>query len=445
MKLVKLSLIAAMATGIMATTASAVPLEEAIKDVDVSGYTRLRYTHDTQKAKDSEKDRQGKWNFKGELNLKTKIDDNFFAVVGIRYDDTDAGRGYLNDNNERVGTNSKAKNDDFDLHRAYFGYTVGNTVVQVGRQDVGAFFTDDMYGDGIKVLNSDIEGLTLAALWMDSLEDDSDITTIDNKTIKKLIKDSTGKYTTDHNLYGVAAIGSYDPVSFQVWYAMLEDVTDLFAVELATSFDVNDDVNLNAKLQYSFSDFDGGFKNDVAIGTANLAKSAGLTLPATVTAIDSVDDADFYGIELGTEFFGVDFSAGYVDFSTDKNKLSLVSFEDQGSFISPGEELLDYRLFAGKNKYWFVTAGYTIPDTGVRIGVDYLNGKNKYNGALNLVHDISKESSDMSEVVARIEYAHSDKLKFKTWYSHVKRDVDYLGGDLDYKNDRVRFEAKYSF
>ena len=43
----------------------------------------------------------------------------------------------------------------------------------------------------------------------------------------------------------------------------------------------------------------------------------------------------------------------------------------------------------------------------------------------------------MKEVVGRIEYAHSDKLKFKTWYSHVKEGDD--------KNDRVRFEAKYSF
>uniref|UniRef100_UPI0026F31B73 major outer membrane protein n=1 Tax=Campylobacter ureolyticus TaxID=827 RepID=UPI0026F31B73 len=85
MKLVKLSLIAAMATGIMATTASATPLDEVIKDVDASGMLRVRYTHDSHKDADKKKDRNGEWNFKGELNLKTKIDDNFFAVAGIRY------------------------------------------------------------------------------------------------------------------------------------------------------------------------------------------------------------------------------------------------------------------------------------------------------------------------------------------------------------------------
>ncbi|MCZ6104583.1 major outer membrane protein [Campylobacter ureolyticus] len=389
MKLVKLSLIAAMATGIMATTASAAPLDEVIKDVDASGMLRMRYTHDSHKDADKNKKKNGNWNFKSTLNLKTKIDDNFFAVAGIRYNDTDHSTSKSGKDINREG---------FDLNRAYFGYAVGNTVVQVGRQDVGAFFTDDMFGDGIKVLNSDIEGLTLAALWMDALEKDSDIGTLG-------IRDSKDKEVTDHNLYGVAALGSYDPVSFQVWYAILEDVTDLFAVEFAFSFDVSDDVNLNAKLQYGFSDFDSSFKRDVPV----------------------VDDADFYGAELGTKLFGADLTAGYVDFSTDKDKTSLVSFEDSGSFIKPGEELFDYTVFEGKNHYWFVTAGYTIPDTGVRIGADYLDGKNK----------VVDEKTDMKEVVGRIEYAHSDKLKFKTWYSHVKEGDD--------KNDRVRFEAKYSF
>ena len=390
MKLVKLSLIAAMATGIMATTASAAPLDEVIKDVDVGGMLRLRYTNDSSKNVNENRTGDSNWNFKGELNLKTKIDDNFFAVVGIRYLDTDRSTS-------ESGKNTRG--DGFDLNRAYFGYAVGNTVVQVGRQDVGAFFTDDMFGDGIKILNSDIEGLTLAALWMDALERDSDIGTLG-------IRDGKNKEVTDHNLYGVAALGSYDPVSFQVWYAILQDVTDLFAAELAFSFDASDDVNLNAKLQYGFSDFDGSFKKDLN---------------------NIVDDADFYGIELGTELYGVDLTAGYVDFSTKKDKLSLVSFEDSGSFIKPGEELVDYTLFAGENNYWFITAGYTIPDTSVRIGADYLDGKNK----------VVDEKTKMKEIVGRLEYAHSDKLKFKTWYSHVKEG--------DEKNDRVRFEAKYSF
>lgn len=422
MKLVKLSLIAAMATGIMATTASAAPLDEVIKDVDVSGYVRLRFTNDSHDAKGVDNDNSSSWNFKGQVNLKTMIDDNFYSVVGVRYNDTDHSRGV-----------SKASDDDFDLNRAYIGYTVGNTTFQLGRQDVGAFFTDDMYGTGAKILNTDIEGLTLAALWMDALEADGDITA--NELIlddlpghlgfsgdAQVIKTLTGKSVIDHDLYGAAIIGSYDPVNFQLWYAMLEDVTDLFAAELALNFDVDQDVDINLKGQYGFSDFDGKFKEDT---------------------LDLIGDGQFYAGELSTTIYGVDIAGGYVNFSADKDKLSLVSLEDQGSFLSPGEELLNYRLFAGKNNFWYVTAGFTIPDTKFRISADYLNGENKYNGALN---NGLKESSDMSEVVARINYAHSDKLNFKAWYSHVERDVNYLGGnEEDYKNDRIRFEAKYSF
>ena len=124
-------------------------------------------------------------------------------------------------------------------------------------------------------------------------------------------------------------------------------------------------------------------------------------------------------------------AAGYLKFEPDeKNNLSFVSFEDQGSFISPGEQLLDYASFQGENHYWYVVAGYTIPDTGVRIGADYLNGK--------------FESKDAYEVVGRVSYKYNEKLSFKTWYSHYKVD-DGISAGIDKKNDRIRFEAKYSF
>ena len=424
MKLVKLSLVAAMAAGVFATTASAAPLEEVIKDVDVSGYTRLRYTHDD--GTDKNGGGESKWNFKGELNIKSKIDDNFFAVVGIRYNEDDLGES----ESTSTGNHKDSENNDFELHRAYFGYSIYGTTVTVGRQALGTFFTDDMYGDGIKITNTDIEGLTLAALWMDSLENDSDISSNKikgddlirsyngtNKAglvaglngISDVIKEVTGKRVTDHNLYGVAAIGSYDPVSFQLWYAALEDVVDLFAIELATSFDITDDFNLGLKGQYAFSDFDSDLKD------------TGL-----------IDDGQFWGIEAGFETFGFDFTAGYVDYSSDDDKTySLISFEDQGDFISPGEELLDYTLFRGENDYWFVTAAYTIPNTGVTLGVDYLDGENTWYGT----------DYDMSEVVGRITYKHNKKLTFKTWYSWVENEAN----GKDWENDRVRFEAKYSF
>lgn len=415
MKLVKLSLVAAIAAGALATSASAMPLEEAIKGVDVSGMTRIRYTATSkkinkEKAKQENKDENSHgsaWNFKAVMNVKTTIDDNFFNVVSIRYNSTDAGSAYIDDDGEKLSSTAHNKYK-FDASQFFLGATFGNTTIQLGRQTIGAFFTDDMYGDGIKVLNTDVEGLVLAALFMDSLEKDKDIKSLDAGHVNN-------KLVTDHNLYGVAAIGSYDPISFQLWYASLEDVTNLFALELAGDFALSDDVKLGLKGQYAFSDFDGKFK------TAALGGNV-------------VDDGSFWAIEASSEFFGVDFSAGYIDFSTKENRLSLNSFEDQGSFISPGEELLDnYSLYSGKNRYYFITAGYTIPDSGVRLGVDWVDGSNKVNGT----------KTDKSEVVARVDYKYNEKLSFETWYSHV--DEKKKVADSSNKADAFRFQAKYSF
>lgn len=415
MKLVKLSLVAALAAGALATSASAMPLEEAIKGVDVSGMTKIKYTAtskkiDKEKAKKENKDEKShgsKWNFKAVMNVKTTIDDNFFNVVSIRYDADDNGMSH------------SAADDQykFEANQFFLGATFGNTTIQLGRQTIGAFFTDDMYGDGIKVLNTDVEGLVLAALFMDSLENDSDIGSNEDEDILSTrvgdyIKSKTGKFVTDHNLYGVAAIGSYDPISFQLWYASLEDVTNLFALELAGDFTVSDDVKLGLKGQYAFSDFDGKFKTSLG---------------------NAVDDGSFWAVEASSEFFGVDFSAGYIDFSTKENRLSLNSFEDQGSFISPGEELLDYSFYSGKNRYYFITAGYTIPDSGVRLGVDWVDGSNKF----------VETKTDRSEVVARVDYKYNEKLSFQSWYSHVDEKVK--GTDSSDKADKFRFQAKYSF
>lgn len=409
MKLVKLSLVAALAAGALATSASAMPLEEAIKGVDVSGMTKIKYTATSKKENKKEATHGSAWNFKAVMNVKTTIDDNFFNVVSIRYDSSD--RGMFNKDEEGTTADDKYK---FEANQFFLGATFGNTTIQLGRQTIGAFFTDDMYGDGIKVLNTDVEGLVLAALFMDSLENDDDIGSNEGKA-DNLIKTDTGKMVTDHNLYGVAAIGSYDPISFQLWYASLEDVTNLFALELAGDFTVSDDVKLGLKGQYAFSDFDGKFKT--ALGNA-------------------VDDGSFWAVEASSEFFGVDFSAGYIDFSTKENRLSLNSFEDQGSFISPGEELLDYSFYKGKNRYYFITAGYTIPDSGVRLGVDWVDGSNKYK-------ETQTAKTDRSEVVARVDYKYNEKLSFQSWYSHVDEKVK--GADSSNKADKFRFQAKYSF
>ena len=398
MKLVKLSLAAIVAAGALTSVASATSLEEAIKNVDVTGYARYRFD-----SKDSSVDTANKHRFTSDVNFKAALDDNFFGVLGFRYDSID-------NSGERFNARTMVGADDngndsfgqtFNVRQVYLGYTAGNTTITAGRQVLGTFFTDDMVGTGIKLLNSDISGLTLAAVAFDNLQDDGDI-----GTRGLLLGSNNAEHVYDRNLYGVAAIGSYDPVSFQLWYAALDSVAQLYAADVTVGANLGD-VDLSLQAQVA--------------GSSMWADNAGLG-GVTVT----LDDATFWAAELGAKAFGFDGSVGYIQFDTDSN--SLISFEDQGSFIDAGEDLLNYTLISGDNKYWFVTAGYTFADK-VRVGADYVAGENEFNGV----------SRDEYEAVARLDYKYSKKLNFKTWYSYIDRDNGY--------NDakHLRFEARYNF
>ena len=204
MKLTKLSLAAIVAAGALTSVASAASLEEAIKNVDVTGYARYRFD-----SKDSGTNTTNKHRFTSDVNFKSALDDNFFGVLGFRYDS-------LDNSGERIKARTMVGADDngndnfgqtFNVRQVYLGYTAGNTTITAGRQVLGTFFTDDMVGTGIKLLNSDISGLTLAAIAFDNLQDDGDI-----GTGALTLGANHSEYVTDRNLYGVAAIGSYDPV-----------------------------------------------------------------------------------------------------------------------------------------------------------------------------------------------------------------------------------------
>lgn len=408
MKLVKLSLATALVAGALTTTSFATPLEEAVKDVDLGGYMFVRYTFDQNKDKVYGNDHKtkGTWRFKSEVNLKTKVDDNFFGVAGLRID--------ANGQNTRDGGEvAKAPYDVYNLH---LGYNVGGTTVLVGRQNIDTFFTDDLFGDGVAVLNSDIEGLTLAALWMDNLYNDGDIvdqlsSIEDNATILKAGRDRI----VNNDLFGAAVIGSYDPIAFQLWAARLTSTADLYAGEVTGSFDVADDVNVGFKAQVGASKINSGFEDFIK------------------TALDAeIDGTTFFGGELSSAFFGADVAAGYVQYGK-KGKLSLVSLEDDGKFLKAGEQTdFYYSLFQDKNNAFYVTAGYAIPDSDVKVGLDYVHHENKA--------EDSKTKQD--EIVARAGYAYNSKLNFSGYASYLKVKED---GQDNTNNTQVRFTAKYSF
>ena len=409
MKITKVSLAALVALGAFSSFASATPLEEAIKNVDLSGFARYRYTNDFIKNSNQNstvKNSGAGHAFRMQTAFKAAIDDNFFGVLNLRYDLTDDS----GDKNA-AGTDKTYTTGTFGVYEMYLGYKAGNTTITAGKQLLGTFFDDkDVAGTGLKVINTDVPGLTLAAAAFDAVQ--SDGTELDGPLLKTLtgsISDAPG------NIYYLGAAGSYDPVSFKAAIANVQEVATLYGADAGVSFNVTDDVNLNLKGQFVHNDSD---HKDVA-------------------------DANFWAVQAGTKLFGAKLNAGYLDFDAknkDNNKISFATLDANGELINPAKILNGvmsggrqyYNNIKGNNDYWFVKAGYDIDKFG--FGAGYVQGKGTSYALQELRAKRSEWSLDAS-------YKYSKKLTFLSWYAAAKDKKD----GASYKQDRIRFEAKYSF
>lgn len=418
MKLFKLSLAAVVAAGALSSV-SAAPLEEAIKDIDVSGFGRYRFQSTDTKPAVGQKTHDTYHRFTLDVNFKATLDDNFFAVIGLRYDSADivgshnrANSGIANTHGGLSGINGGwggQGRDSFSVRQYYVGFTaIPYTTVLFGRQPAGTFFTDDIVATGLKVAVNPVEGLTLAGLYYTNFEEDGDLGMVPFN-----INEPNGAFIHQKNLWGVAAIYQNEFLDLQAWYAGLNKVANLFAISAGANYAINDDVSVRGKAQWAHTNLTGRFKDNYG----RTALNDGL-----------VANSNFFGFDLGASFYGFDLDAGYLTYGK-KDQISVHTLEDAGSLIKPGEELIDYTSFSGKHKVWFGKAKYTYD--AYSIGVDYVHDKVKNTGG-NL---------KANEWVVRAGYKYNDKLSFNAWYSMVTKKQD---GVKD-KSNRFRFDARYNF
>lgn len=418
MKLFKLSLAAVVAAGALSSV-SAAPLEEAIKDIDVSGFGRYRFQSTDTKPAVGQKTHDTFHRFTLDVNFKATLDDNFFAVIGLRYDSADivgshnrANSGIANTHGGLSGTNGGwggNGRDSFSVRQYYVGFTaIPYTTVLFGRQPAGTFFTDDIVATGLKVAVNPVEGLTLAGLYYTNFEEDGDL-----GMVPFSLGEPNGAFIHQKNLWGVAAIYQNEFLDLQAWYAGLNKVANLFAISAGANYAINDDISVRGKAQWAHTNLTGRFKDNYG----RTALNDGL-----------VANSNFFGFDLGASFYGFDLDAGYLTYGK-KDQISVHTLEDAGSLIKPGEELINYTSFSGKHKVWFGKAKYTYD--AYSIGVDYVHDKVKNTGG-NL---------KANEWVVRAGYKYNDKLSFNAWYSMVTEKQD---GVKD-KSNRFRFDARYNF
>ncbi|HEF3117320.1 TPA: major outer membrane protein [Campylobacter coli] len=413
MKLVKLSLVAALAAGAF-SVANATPLEEAIKDIDVSGVLRYRYETSNEwsdingVAQNEGSGISGKQDhkYRAQLNFSGAIADNFKAFVQLDYNAKDGGYGANN------GSTTRSDSSKLNVRQLYLTYTDENvaTSVILGKQQLNTIWTDNaidgLVGTGVKVVNNSIDGLTLAAFAVDSYNSDEQAGDL-----------GTTVLNFNENLYGAAAIGSYEvfngQLNPQLWLAYMTDNAFFYAVDAAYNTTIFDGVNWTLEGAYLGNSLDNERK-DLGNGNGN-----------------------FFALNGSIEVNGWDATLGGLYYGK-KDKATITVIEDQGNLGSllAGEEIFytngsKLNGDTGRNIFGFVKAGYTFSET-VRVGADFVYGGTKTE---------NHSGGEKLEAVARVSYKYSPKLNFSAFYSYVNVDKDT---DSTH-HDAVRLQALYKF
>ncbi|ENH5868010.1 major outer membrane protein [Campylobacter jejuni] len=425
MKLVKLSLVAALAAGAF-SAANATPLEEAIKDVDVSGVLRYRYdtgNFDKNFVNNSNlNNNKQDHKYRAQVNFSAAIADNFKAFIQFDYNAVDGGTGVDNKTNAQKGLFVR------QLYLTYTNEDVATSVI-AGKQQLNFIWTDNaidgLVGTGVKVVNNSIDGLTLAAFAVDSFmaaEQGADLLGHSN-TSTATPNQAPFKVDSVGNLYGAAAVGSYDlaggQFNPQLWLAYWDQVAFFYAVDAAYSTTIFDGINWTLEGAYLGNSIDSEL-DDTTHANGNLF------------ALKGSIEVNGWDASLGGLYYG------------DKEKASTVVIEDQGNLGSllAGEEIFyttGSRLNGdtGRNIFGYVTGGYTFNET-VRVGADFVYGGTKTEAASHL------GGGKKLEAVARVDYKYSPKLNFSAFYSYVNLDQG-VNTNESADHSTVRLQALYKF
>ncbi|WP_417326190.1 major outer membrane protein [Halarcobacter sp.] len=272
-KFAKMSLVAALA--VAGTAASAQPLAEAIKNVDVSGTVVYRYDdrayEDDAKGVDGAKQDLSKNNYKIGLTAKAKVNDDVTAVTRFLVASDSgsfAGLDYTDGGDQNPGVT---------LNNVYFSYTgIANTTVNVGKQGLTTPWTvaidadgNEQNGTGILALTN-VGPVTLAGAYFNqhNTDDSGDANFGDGSD----------------NIITVGAMANVGPVALDAWYLDMQDQFDTFTLGAAAKFDF-DAVKLSLGARHTAIDLDkdndvftaeDAYKNDHELTKIMLGLKAGI-------------------------------------------------------------------------------------------------------------------------------------------------------------------------
>ncbi len=386
-KFAKMSLVAAIA--VAGTTASAQPLAEAIKNVDVSGTVAYRYND--YEEKNINDDSESTNNYKIAVNLKSKVNDDVTAntrfIIGAAGGDAASLRNHGTD----TAAGNGDQNVDVTLSEVNFTYTgLANTSITVGKQGLATPFTlhrdamgNEQTGTGI-LAQTNFGPLTLAGAYFNQTNLNVNVGEMSNSL------DLDGS----ENVVVAGAILNIAGITADAWYVDLQDVLDAYTIGLAASYDVAD-VKLAPYARYTALELNGTSEDN------KLWK---------------------LGMRAQMGIFGAHIGYGKTD--------------DEGGVTS-----LDYSAATGYDEHWRVTlSGQKDAD------VIYADVNAQVTDTINLslnYSDLDNDSTDTqeTEIYGQVKYDMSSN--FYTFVRFGQYEVDQAGDDIDSSIGRVH--VQYSF
>lgn len=428
-KISKLSLVAAVAVAGF-STANAQPLEEAIKNVEVSGSVVYRYNdynNDSSDAVSAGKGSDTNNNYKIALNLSSKVNDDIkFNSRFITGSSTNAGFVTL----DSKGHDGQA---DVSLSNAYFGYTgIANTTVNVGKQGLTTPWTvavdsdnNEQTGTGVLALST-VGPVTAAAAYFNQ-------TNLDNSSdskISALGKDikltdigntnSSGASTTGlpantpamgggKDVITAGLIGTFDFVTLDAWYLDLDETFDSYTI--------------GAKADFKF---DGG-----KIGVD--ARYTSLSLDDKIQALTGLKEDNALAKIAVTGNVGI-VNAKVVYGWTDKDGGLTAADNDANTTINGWNTTVNGKADAD---YWQTTLGVNV--------IDNLNLSANYN---NLQYtNFGSDEVEEEELYAQLTYKMSKNFNTYIRYGTYTKEYKSGANDGDEINDDVRgrLQVEYTF
>lgn len=430
-KISKLSLVAAVAVAGF-STANAQPLEEAIKNVEVSGSVVYRYDNfndSLQGGLGSSENNQ----YKIGLNLSSKVND--YVKFNSRFLVSGADGGFVN----LDAHDGDDANADVLLSHANFAFTgIKNTTITAGKQGLATPWTvaidsdgNEQTGTGILALST-VGPVTAGAGYFNQTNLDKSGNINGTRTGSTLLgqRDVTGLNTIIHgvppfvpgvvagndqsmgsrDIYVGALLADLSPVKLEAWYLDMADIFDTYTLVASADFALSSDSKVGVEARY-----------------------VSLTLDDTIARAAGVDkDNEMYRLQVTGNVGIVNAKVGYT--ATGKD----------GGLTALDQDAQNATLGWGLTSNGIADADHWQGVLGVNI-LDNLNLSANY-GKLKGRSDVTINNSDRDykaeELYGQLTYKMSKNLNTYLRYGTLEEKI---AGQKDLDQDRGRLQVEYTF